>query len=262
MAYVKRRTRSAKPATARKSSYRKKATVRRARVSTGLKSYVKRAISRTEEVKTQSFTAIEVPMQAYSAGTLLTLDFNSVMSLVTQGVGEGQRIGNRIRPKSVTIKGFVNPDPRGGELLPVIIKMFIGKLKQFPMNSPNTQYGSLYQNGNGQLAPQNNLFDCMRKINTDVFTIYTTRTFKIAYANLSGSTVNAFANNDFSMSRSFSVNVTKHLSHLIYNDGTNTPTNKGLFVWFICVPANGDTSTTTQPDYNVSYDMELAYADA
>jgi len=256
MAYVKRRPRSAKPATARKSNYRKKAPVRRARVSTGLKSYVKRVISRTEEVKTQSFTANLVALAPYAAGTLLTLDFNSVMGLVTQGTGEGQRIGNKIRPKSVTIKGFLNIDPFGAAIQPVMIKMFIGKLKQTTLTTQGS-YAALYQNGNGQLPPQNNLFDCMRKINTDIFTIYHTRNFKIGQAGAAGQT-----NNDFSLSKMFSVNVTKHLNSLIYNDATVNPTNKGLYVWFVCVAADGSTSITCQASLDLSYDMELQYTDA
>jgi len=255
MAYVKRRTRANKPATARKPSYRKKAPVRRARVSTGLKSYVNRVISRNEEVKTQSFNANLVALLPYAAGTLLTLDFNSVMGLVTQGTGEGQRIGNKIKPKSVTIKGFLNVDPFGAAIQPVMMKMFIGKLKQSTATTQGS-YAALYQNGNGQLPPQNNLFDCMRKINTDIFTIYHTRNFKI------GGSAAPQPNNDFSLSKMFSVNVTKHLNSLIYNDATVNPTNKGLYVWFVCVPSDGTTSAIVQASFDLSYDMELQYTDA
>lgn len=253
--YVKRRTRSSRPASTRKRSYRKKTYTKSARVTTGLKSYVKRAISRTEELKTQSFTANNIPMQAYAAGNLLTLDCNSVLGLISQGVGEGQRIGNKVTCKSFMIKGFINQLVAGAGQFPVLIKMFVGKLK-FAISTTNGAYPNLYQAGNGVSPPQNNMFDLMRIINKDIFTVVKTKTFKIGTAGA------PTINNDFSLVKSFSMNLTKHIGSLIYNDASANPTNKGLYIWFVCVLADGTVSVAVQAGYGISYDMEVKYSDA
>ena len=234
-------------------------------VPQSIKTYVQRSIGRNEETKTQSFSA-QTSLLSYTGTNLRTLDFNSVINLVTQGAGEGQRIGNKIKVTDLTIKGWLSVGSTFYTSVlttgPVIVKMFIGRLKQALSNPDlSTLYARLYQAGNTSSSPQNNYFDVLRIINKDLFSVYNTRTYKLGIA---GNTLPSnVSNNDFKVLCPFSFNMNKHYNNVTFDDTVATPTNQAMYIWFVCVNADGSlTNVGVPPLVNCCYDMEVKYSDA
>lgn len=242
-----------------------KPKAKKAVVPKSIKAYVQQSISKNEEIKVQSFSA-QTSLLSYTGTNLRTLDFNSVISLITQGTGEGQRIGNKVQIKDLTIKGWLSVGSTFYASVvatgPVIVKMFIGRLKQALTNPDvSTLYSRLYQAGNTSSSPQNNYFDVLRIINKDLFSVYNTRTYKLGVSgNMAASTV---ANNDFKVLCPFSFNMNKHYNNITFDDTVATPTNQAMYIWFVCVNADGTiTNVGVPPLINCCYDMEVRYQDA
>jgi len=239
--------------------YKKKRLIKKKPVvPQAVKSYVNKMISVNEEDKSQSYSNLTTLLTYNAVGnTLRTLDFNSVISLISQGAGAGQRIGNKIKVQSLSIRGWLSVGSTFTSA-PVVVKMFVGRLKQ-SVNTTDGTYANLYQAGNGILPPQNTYFDILRLVNKDIYTVYNVKTFKLGLASLGAST----SNNDFKMLIPFYVNINKHIANLTFNDSTPTPSNFGCYVWFTCVLADGTATPATVPLLvNCCYDMEIAYQDA
>lgn len=236
-------------------------------VPQSIKTYVQRSIGRNEETKLQSFSA-QTSLLSYTGTNLRTLDFNSVVNLVTQGAGEGQRIGNKIKVTDLTIRGWLSVGSSFQTSVvttgPVIVKMFIGRLKQALTNPDlSTLYARLFQAGNTSSSPQNNYFDALRIINKDLYSVYNTRTYKLGPAGIGSGAAYAVVNNDFKVLCPFSFNMNKHYNTLTYDDTTASPSNQAMYVWFVCVNADGTvTNAGVPPLVNCCYDMELRYHDA
>lgn len=237
-----------------------KPKAKKAIVPQSVKAYVQRSIGRNEETKCQSFSDITTLLTYAAVGnTLRTLDFNSVIGLITSGTGEGNRVGTKVKVSNLQLKGWLSVGTNF-TTAPVVVKMFVGKLKQ-ALTNPNasTLYSRFYQAGSSSSPPQNNYFDMLRIPNKDLFTIYAQRTFKLGLAALGNTT----SNNDFKMLTPFSVNLNKHINNLIFDDSVAAPTNFAAYVWFVCVFADGSTTPLTVPPLvNCCYDMEVKYTDA
>lgn len=84
----------------------KKRLVRRkkqTKVSAPVKSYVNRLLSRSEETK---FSTTEYTATLFNSGINSSGDLISVLPQVTVGTGQNNRIGLRIRPTKLEIRGF------------------------------------------------------------------------------------------------------------------------------------------------------------
>lgn len=268
MVYRRSTRAPAKKATARKMV--KKVMKKRAPVSNKLKSYVKRVIASNVENK----IAVPVTTINDNINNMSPAAFGTVIELsdvweIAQGTGQGNRIGNTIKPVKWNFKGFISLDQTGaGITLPCIVKMYVLKYKYGYQSPPPTLAPTdFYQNGSTSSAPLGNFLDIMRAVNDDVYTVYTTRTFKVGPANFSYGTgaSGAINNNDFKSVIPFNINLMKYQSHKIkYFDTTNTPTNSGLHVVFAIAPADGSQSVggTNVNLPNISYDITGVYEDA
>jgi len=99
MAFFRKRTGLRKKAIRRKRRAPRKLAVPRA-----IKTFVRKAIGRNEETKfaTNSYT-----LTAFNAGISSAGDFITVLPQVPQGVGQNLRIGARIEPVKLVIRGYV-----------------------------------------------------------------------------------------------------------------------------------------------------------
>lgn len=259
MIYRRNRKTALKKAPVRKMV--KKVMKKRAPVSLSIKSYVQKALGKAIENKVpaplSSTDALLVPItNTVSWGTLIPLAnvFN-----VTQGVGQGQRVGDKIRPKRWNFRGFIHNN--GSASIPYVVKMFIFKLKLTYEDPTGPAYSGpvdFYQNGSTSQGPVNNYQDIMRTVNTDKYQIYTTRTFKVGAAGVGG------GNNDFKAVCPFNINLLKYQDHrLTYNDSvTNTPQNAGLYACFAIANFDGTSGVPGTNAPQLSYDVNAEYEDA
>lgn len=233
-------------------------------VSKVVKRYVKSAISRHAETKHCAPLANNnINILPYNSTTFqcTAIDLTNVLN-TNQGTGQGDRIGSEIQVVKYTFKGFVNfAFSSAGGNKPCYLKMVIGRLKESVL-AP-ARFDNLFQNGNTTAAPGNLPTDMLRKFNKDAWIIYTTRMFKLGN---SSDTIVAGVNNnnnDFSLCRMFSIDLSKHVQRIKYNDSTSDPTNVGVYAWFLLCNADGSPITTTvYPTTEIHYDVEASFKDS
>lgn len=89
-----------------KSAPRKRRVLRKksSKVSAPIKSYINRTIRRNEETK---HTTNQYGLTNFNAGINSASDLITVLPVCTQGTGQNNRIGNKIRPIRLEITGYV-----------------------------------------------------------------------------------------------------------------------------------------------------------
>jgi len=264
----------------RRPPVKKRKAPAKLRVGQAVKAYVKRAIKTSTELKhavPMSFNNQNIQAFGISPNgpNQCTSEEITRVLQIPQGSDNGQRIGDKIRVKSLTIKGYVNlnsalanePDYNKN---PMYVKMFVGR-RVDTIADPNTYvsgggtaFNNLFQNGPTATGPLNYPSDMYRYVNKDVYRIYTTRFFKIGMSAPSNNPADSNQwNNDFKFSKQFTISLNKHIDVVKYFDGGINPTNVGIYVWFVCCWANGSPVTTlTKLPLEWHYDVNCTYYDA
>lgn len=264
----------------RRRQIRKRKATSGLRVTKAVKAYVKRAIKTTSELKhAVPYVVNNANIQAFGISPngpnqCSTFDLTQVLA-IPQGTDDGQRVGDKIRVKSMRLQGYINLDSslaNDGTYLknPMYIKMYVGR-RVDTINDPNTYsyaggtgFNNLFANGPTAAAPQNLPSDMYRFINKDVYRIYATRMFKIGMSAPSNDPSGSNQwNNDFKLSKHFSVSLNKHIDTVKYFDGSTIPSNVGMYCWFTCCWANGVTVTSvTRLPLEVHFDVNCTYYDS
>lgn len=267
--------------TIRRKTMRKRA--RRApklRIPKAIKAYIKKAMRKQAELKhAVPYQANNQSIQAYGISPngpnqCTTVDLTSVLN-IPQGTGDGQRIGDKIRIKSMKLQGYINLDSSvanetGYLKNPMYVKMFVGR-RQDTINDPNTYsyggatgYNNLFANGPTASGPQNLPSDMYRYVNKDVYRIFATRVFKIGMSAPSNNPADSNQwNNDFKFSKTFSISLNKHIETVKYFEGGTLPTNVGIYCWFVACWANGAPVTSlTKLPLEWHFDVNATYYDS
>jgi len=215
-----------------------------------IKSYVKRTIARTEEVKTVVTTLSDLQTGNYALIKPYVSDpgcgiisLTEAMDNIGQGTGQGDRIGNKIRVVKNIFKGYMyalNTTDTGG--VPTNVTMYIGRLKAGISTPTNSAIAQMFQAGDTTFAPSDDNRSGLWAINKNLWNVYYRKTFKIG-----GSTsniANAVSNNDYKAMRHFQVDLSRWMPKIInYNDGNNISTNAGLYAWFTIANYNDQIIT-------------------
>lgn len=251
----------------------KRKSVKKARRSP-LKKMVRREIARTEEVKcVQYYNDAKLLHTATSASVLdniIELGPDGVNLTISQGTGQGNRIGNRIMTKSLKFKGTLIALPYNAASNPTVIPqqvkiwIFYDKTDPTAVPDPRTNF---FQNGNSVRAIQGQLTDFWAPINTERYAVLASKTFKLGFAlnattdaPSTSITTNAIPNNDFKLNANFSFDLTKHYPKVVkFADGGNTPTTRGLFAMFEYVRADGTSNGTSDNTLCVGVEYMLDY---
>lgn len=191
------------------------------------------------------------------------------------GTGQGARIGNSISIRKLTFKGVIFPAPysslTNSALRPQEVKFWVVHDKLYPTSGlSSVGYTSFFQNGSSSASFSANLLDMIKTVNQDRFVVHATKTFKIGYAAYQGSggdTVSQYyQNNDFKLNHKFSFDLTKYMvKHVKYNDASQIPTTRGLFLVAESVRADGTFSAGAQGSeipVNMEYQLNVVYEDA
>jgi len=253
---VVRKTRSTIP----KKYVKKRTTYRKNKVTTKL---VKQVLKQAAEKKSLSSATVGLTLDPFIPGGTpaqedcnVLCPYDTTFSVMSQGSGQGDRIGNRVNCTNFTLRIMLSVTGLG---YPTVVKMYIGKLKSSIDEPEVNDFANLYQNGNINTYPHNLLSDEMWKINKDRWTVWNQCIFKIGKA----ANTAAASNNDFKFMIKKSFNLTKHLGGLIkYEDATPNPTNKNGYFWFTI--ANADNTPITgayAPNVELSYFVDAQYTD-
>lgn len=191
---------------------------------------------------------------------------------ITQGTSNAQRIGNRVKTKSLVTRYTIvpngynatsNPNPQPQIVILYFFKSKINPAGDITISQMLTQF---FENGPTMTGLSGYLMDLNRKICPDTFTYLTHRIHKIGYAknDQTGSMPSyaAQANNDFKLFARGSVNLTKYCPKTIRWDDNNLVNNE----WIYCVHQtlnvfDAPALTTIYP-VSINYDTYFHYLDA
>lgn len=248
-------------------------------VPTKLKKYIKMMIAQNIETKEATpVYASNVDVLPYGVATthsFTTLNLNQIWQGIAQGTGNGQRIGDEIKVRKLTFKGFINWDSSkidvvGYRHIPVYVKMFVFR-RQDSLDNPATYAGpaglgenQLLMNGPTAIAPSNDLVDFNKPFNRDTYRIFKTKTFKLGPAAV-GDTPNTSGqwNNDFKFSQRFSIDLSKHVNRIKFNEGQNYQQNQAMYVGFLLAFGNNASMDSgNKPPVEIHYTTNMTYEDA
>lgn len=257
-----------------KRTYKRKSYAPKRKV-TPLKRMIRKEIARNVENKTiQQYNYNKLLNTAQDGSTFLTNNIFPVgpdptSLVINQGAAQANRIGNQIKTKKFVFKGTLVPLPAdqftNATIRPVQVKMWIFYDKSNPtaVPSPLTDF---FQNGNSSKGFQGDLVDMWSPVNTDKYRVVATKTFKLGFANYSndGQTTNQyFANNDFKYNANFQFDLSKHYPQTVkFNDGTATPTSRGLFCMVNYASATGGTFPIGTQAVGMQYMQDYQFEDA
>jgi len=166
---------------------------------------------------------------------------------ITQGTGQANRVGNRIRTVSSYISGILyatqqnatyNPTPKPMEVMMFVYKLIGGG------NTSSSTLTNLFQNGNGTSSPTGGLADLTFPFNKDEYKILWRKTYKIGSAINTGTGASAglqnYANNDYKRNQKFVIPLTKFLDKNIkYNDNAPSANNDQVYLAILPLAADG-----------------------
>lgn len=198
------------------------------------------------------------------------IDCNVNLQSIVQGTGQGNRVGNKIRLTKFMLRGALYYQSTVDT--PILVKMWVVSSKLNPNNATNIDIyqacstlfsaNNWFQDGNSSAPMTSNLRDSQLPVNTDIFTVYATRTWKVANAQAPQG-ASPGSNNDFKTLVNYKMNLLKyHPKILRWND--NSTTNgfwRKLFVVFQCMNANGSTSNLTTAVTGHIRTLEMRYED-
>lgn len=264
---------------------RKRATTRRPRavrarrgrkssVSVGVKSYVKKMLH----------TAIENKCVQINGGVSFgsvneSPDFNAYPMCplsgywsIPQGVGQGGRVANVIKTRSVKLSYVLRPTPYDAVYnpnpIPCQVQLLLGYVKNTPCFAPvGGDINQLFQSGSSVTAPVGSLRDIISVINKDYWVIKKRWNHKLGYAattgtgGLPGQEYNT--NNDFKLNVVKTIDITNYIpaTH-IFNDSGVTTNTKNLFFMYYCVSANGGVLANPFTPCNIEFWVDFTYEDA
>jgi len=236
-----------------------------------IKTIVKKALAKEIENKQVVVQDNIFPIFQLASNTITGTTVETLNPIIVQGVGENGRIGNSVKVKKLTLTGYLCPsatiiDTR----VPAVIgqwnvRVFIGRLKNTINQPVTTDLNILMRTGaNTQPFDSSNGLSLCRSVNHELFTIYYDKIHKIGFQNGNNASVaTGLHNNDYKLSKYLKIDLTKHVKkNLIFTEGSNNPTNMGLYMWAGICDSLCSGYTNTAGLVNMIYDLEYIYEDA
>lgn len=254
----------------KRKTYRKK--------TSPLKKMVKKMIAKAAETKV--LQAPLVNKQLYTSDAInfpdnvIPLGPNNVTLSLTQGTGQGQRIGNVVNTKKLIFKGSINPNPYNVTTNPTPRPLMVQFIFCYDREDPNDAFvpgSTFFQNGSSTTGFSGTLTDIWRPINEDRYRVFARKTFKLGFADYAGTTGNptnqgahqAYANNDFKLSHIFSFDITKWYPKVVkYNDNLANPMTRNIYCFVQYVDALGGGMVSPYEACEMSYCLNYMYEDA
>lgn len=168
-----------KPANARRNRKARQGRAKQTSVSAPVKTYVARQINRHAETKyvaANPYNTSSGLLKAtnFSAGITSNAEAYALIPPVTQGEGDHQRIGNIIKPTSLTVKGFVSLLGNDTNSYCIDVDVFILQSKTFKSQYSESQIDipSMLNRGDGSNTYYDGSFlNSTFPVNTSLFQV-------------------------------------------------------------------------------------------
>lgn len=227
------------------------------------------------ETKHSNYSNVKTlqPFLGSQDSNVIPLGPQAGVNSITQGTGDGSRVGNEINITEGKIKFSIIPFPYNSLTNAVPIPQNIVFVVFYDRDDVNsiptpTSNGDFFQNNNSSVGFSGNLNDIIRDYNEDRYRILFKTMFKLGWAinQANGADANngQWSNNDYKLNvLNFTYNYTKHLiKNTKFNDNTGNPSTRGLYAMWYSVPCNNSQFGSTQTFAQVIYQTSLKYKDA
>lgn len=181
---------------------------------------------------------------------------------ISQGNGQGNRVGNKITTVKAMLRGDVrintywngttNYNP-----VPGYVTMWIVKLRPFLDDDITTLKtvidGSFFQSGNGAVAMSGQLHDLYRQVNTQQIQVLKRRTWKVGCGSFPGGGASGtgdqsnqyWNNNDYKLSHLFRQDITKAFPKtMLFQDSNDNNVNRHTYLFFTFLRVDNGIPTT------------------
>jgi len=240
---------------------------------TQLAKTVRRIVADQAEKKSDQFTLDGKYLYAYNsaawAASIFPVTPFGASLQINQGVGDGNRVGNRIKLSKLRFKGMIvptgynatsNPSPE-----PQLVKMWLVYDKQNPtvIPLPGTDF---LQAGGSANALTGTATDVFARVNSDRWVVKMEKTFKLGFAAYNGTGTSAafqsLTNNDFRLCQEFDFDILPYVAKtVVYDDNSSLPETRGLFCVIEVVNIFGNSNPAAAIKAEMHYQLDMEYTD-
>lgn len=204
-----------------------------------------------QKIRVQSVTNFAVTSANGGVPTSIYLS-----PLLLQGTADNQRIGNRVNVTSSVMNMFMNLLPYNSLTntgpMPVMVKIWIARYKiRNTSNVANTTVATdFFQNDGTTNGFAGNMLDMCYAVNEQSWDLLETRTFKLGVGDTNATQAANTASwlDDSSFSKEIKFDFTPYIKGMHeWNDNTNVPTNRNLWMFIQTVYADGSNTGGLTP---------------
>lgn len=246
----------------------------------------KQVMSRMSENK-QVVKAFNINPQILQASSVTTV--NNIFSItpcsqttaapnIAPGVSSGERVGNKVRTKSVKLNITIFPNQYNATTntgpCPMYIRMYLVKKRLNPNTMPtvtqlcDTTFGDFFRYGDLTTGFTGSLVDMNMYVNEEKYIYLKHFDFKLGYSSNNGTgagtqpTYQYFNNNDFKLSFVKSINVTKYCpKQILWDNDLQETTTAPVWVIMQGVAANGGILPLSQLPWYINTFTTFEYED-
>jgi len=239
-----------------------------ARATPAIRRYVAKAVQRYAELKNTNTFAVSLALQG-ATGVSQVPQVLIPMPQLSQGTGEGGRIGNRIDVKKLHIQLSFMYQPYNATtnalLIPVVCKAWLVELipnaAQFTAAQLTaTGYlASFFQLGNASASFQGNMVDMHWDVNTDLWKVHDVKTVTIGQTAHAGTLAGSQVGN-YPCSRKVTLKA-KKLGTFMYEHSGVFPTNRNLYVLTTYAHTDGSTTLATANPVDYTFTSGMSFTD-
>lgn len=204
---------------------------------------------------------------SWESGNIYDVNYH-IGQNITQGTGQGQRIGNKIRVTKYNIKyRFWANTPNF--LNNCYLKLFIVSDKRNPNTctvgdiSTAVLNGPWFNNGSGSTGMTQKVYDTMMPVDRDRWRVHKQRMWKIGVSSNPQGAVTGYGNNDFKYSGVLNINLSKFMPKVLqFLDTSTTINSRNTFLVFQVVKADNTIDAVNTAHLAWSRVVEMKFEDA
>lgn len=236
----------------------RKNKTRKLRPSKAVKQYVNRVVSRNIETKMNDVERTQNSIY----GIISNNEVYSLLPSLSMGTGEGNRIGNKVNCKNLSLRLSLYCYNQSSTTPPVYFDIYIfkSKNKQVGGGQPtSTDMAMFLEDGNSSKQYVGTSLDGMRYLNDEMFSLCKKK--RICLYNPYSTALSATAS--INPHRSITLNLTKFVKNTwMFNDTTNTIENDNLYIAIGATLTSGATLPANSVFGDYSYLIQAKYKDA
>lgn len=212
---------------------------------------------RNIETKRDQQTTASTTVESFISNTNIT----QLNPIITQGTGESNRIGNRIKPVRFTLDVALQCFNQAAGVAPTYFDVYVFKYKvaNDPIGPSSGDMNRFLDNDNSATQYVGLITDGLRKLNDDLFQLVAKR--RVLLFNPFNSTNHLAATSSLNPCKTMRFDLTKHVKKTwVYDDNTGLVINDNLWMAVGSTQSDGSTLIGSTGSYQAI--MSVSYKDA